>query len=203
MTVTPAEVQDELAVSSNALGLTDTEFNTLLGRLITRETERIETTLGVSLSETEVTVTTERPRHVSDRHLPLANTPIRAVSSISIDTSRAYGDDITAADVIVEDTHLGLYADAPRDSWPTATGSVTVTYTHGYPEADLPAVVDGAVIGLVRQAIQEIEADGIDSESVTGDSVSYQVPETVVNRHLARVEDRLAPAYGTGGIQVI
>lgn len=203
MTVDASTVRRELSVQPMALGLSDTEFDTLLSDLITRETERIETVLGVSLSEDEISVTTERPRHVSERHLPLAWTPIRSVSSISIDTSRAYGDDVTAADVIVTDTHLELNADAPRVSWPSTEGSITVTYTHGYPEADLPGVVEGAIIGLVRQAVQEIEADGINTESVTGDSVTYQLPETVVNRHLSRADEYIAPAYGSGGIQVI
>lgn len=202
MTVSVNDVRDELAMTSAALGLTASEFDELLQRLITRETERLETTLGVSFTEATASILTSRPSHVTGRHLPLPSTPVQSVSSITIDTDRAYGSDVAATDVIVEDTHLELRADAPRDVWPTTTRSIDVTWTHGYPEGDVPAAVDGAVIGLVRQAIQEIEADGVTSESIAGDSTTYELPETVVNRHIARAADYVAPTYG-GGIQVI
>lgn len=202
MTVTVDELRDELAVTPDALGLTEADYTALLDRLITRETERLEAALGVSFTQVTTSTSTARPAHIDDRVLPLPATPVRDVTAIEIDTDRAYGENVAPSDVDVAETHLRLRRDAPRDAWPTAARSVSVTWAHGYAETETPPVVDGAVIGLVRQAVQEIEADGIDQEAIAGDNMSYQLPEKVVKRHVSRAREYAAPTYSSG-IQVI
>ena len=201
--LTPSDVRDELAFGPEALGMTDTEFDALLDQLIGRETERVTDEIDVVLGAETTTESLARPTHVDEFDLPLPARPIQSVESVSIDTERVSGDDVDAeTDVIVEETHLELDPSADRRRWPTERRSITVEWTHGYPEGDIPTPIRGAIIGLVRLTLQEMEADGVESESVDGDSVSYEPREDVVSRHLARAKDFDAPSY-YGGAQVI
>lgn len=200
--VTPSDVRDELAVGPNALGLTDAEFDALLNTLIDRETERVADAIDVALGTETVTERLERPEHVDEFDLPLPDRPVQSVVSVDIDTDRVGGDAVAAGDYRVDEAYLELEPSADRDAWPTARRSITVEWTHGYPDGAEPDVVAGAIIGLVRQAVQEVEADGVSQESIADQSVSYEVADDVVGRHLGRAHRFDEPDY-YGGANIV
>ena len=202
MTVTPADVREELAYSDDALPDAIDDVDGFLQGLIDRETLRVSDEIDVSLGVETTTEQTSRPASVDGVFLPLSNRPIQSVVDVTIDTDRASGPAVTADDVIVEDTHLELEPEADRRSWPTKRRSITVEYEHGYPDGDVPAPIAGAIIGLVRHAITEIEGDGVDTESIAGQSVNYELGEAVVARHLYRAKQFDEPSF-YGGTQVI
>ena len=200
--VTPSGVRDELAVGPDALGLTDADFNGLLNTLIDRETERVEDAIDVALTTETATESLSRPEHVDGPFLPLPDRPVQSVASVEIDTDRVGGASVAAEDYLVGDAALELEPGAARRSWPTDRRSVTVEWTHGYPESETPDVVAGAIIGLVRQAVQEIEADGVSQESIGSQSVNYELADDVVGRHLGRAKRFDEPDF-YGGVGVI
>jgi len=201
--LTPSDVRDELAFGPEALGMADAEFDAMLEQLIERETERVTDEIDVALGTETASTSLARPTHVDEYDLPLPDRPIQSVESVSIDTERVSGDDVDLeTDVIVEETHLELTPEADRRRWPTKRRSITVEWTHGYPEGEIPGPIRGAIVGLVRHALQEIESDGIENESIGDNSVSYELGDDVVTRHLARAKQFDAPSY-YGGAQVI
>ncbi len=201
--LTPSDVRDELAFGPEALGLDETAFDSLLERLIERETERVTDDIDVVLGEKTTTETLARPSHVDQFDLPLPERPIRSVESVEIDTERVSGGGVTLdTDVIVHETHLELDPSADRRRWPTDRRSITVEWTHGYAEGDIPKPIRGAIVGLVRHALQEIESDGVESESVGDNSVTYELGEDVVNRHLWRANQFDAPSYYSGAMVI-
>ncbi len=200
--LTPSDVRDELAFGPEALGMSESGFDELLERLIDRETERVVDEIDVVLGEETVETALARPSHVEKFDLPLPKKPIQSLESVGIDADRVTGDDVSIDDVIVHDTHLELDPTAKRRRWPTERRSITVEWTHGYPAGDIPGPIRGAIVGLVRLALQEIEADGVENESIGDNSVSYELGEAVVARHLARAKQFDAPSY-YGGAQVI
>ena len=202
MTVTPADVREELAFSDDALPDAIDDVDAFLQRLIDRETLRVSDEIDVSLGVETVTEQTSRPASVEGVFLPLSNRPVQSVVDVAIDTDRVSGPAVTADDYIAESTHLELEPKADRRSWPTKRRSITVKYEHGYPDDDVPEPIDAAIIGLVRHAITEIEADGVESESVAGQSVDYELGEAVVARHLYRAKQFDEPSF-YGGTQVI
>ena len=202
MTVTPADVREELAFSDDALPDAIDDVDAFLQRLIDRETLRVGDEIDVSLGVETVTEQTSRPASVDGVFLPLDNRPVQSVTSVDIDTDRASGPAVTADDYIVEDTHLELAPEADRNRWPTERRSITVEYEHGYPDGDVPGPIEAAIIGLVRHAITEIEGDGVESESIAGQSVDYELGEDVVARHLYRAKQFDEPSF-YGGTQVI
>ena len=202
MTVTPADVREELAFSDDALPDAIDDVDGFLEGLIDRETLRVEDEIDVVLGTETTTEQASRPESVDGVFLPLSNRPIQSVTSVDIDTDRASGPAVTADDFIVEETHLELEPETDRNRWPTDRRSITVEYEHGYPERDIPEPIDAAIIGLVRHAITEIEGDGVDTESIAGQSVNYEIGEAVVARHLYRAKQFDEPSF-YGGTQVI
>ena len=202
MPVTPADVRGEVAFSADAVGLDDTEFDALIADLIDRETERVEDELDVEFGVTKTTEVTSRPASVAEHLLPLSERPVQSVQSVTIDTDRVAGDGVTKEDLIVHESHLELLPAADRARWPTDRRSITVEYEAGVPDGDVEDVIGGAIIGLVRHALQEIESDGINSESVDGHSVNYEIQSDVVARHLSRAKRFDEPDF-YGGTQVI
>lgn len=197
MVVSIDAVRDELPVDEGAFAhLSASGFDSLLDRLIERETQRVESVVDTQFGVASTTEETSRPAGVDEAFLPLSTRPVQAVTSITVD-----GDAVSLSDVYAESTHLELRADADRSGWPTRRRAVTVTYDAGIPEADVPAPIEGAVIGLVRQAVVDIEAAGVTQESITGDNVSYELPDQVVARHLARASAYEPPSF-YGGVQV-
>ncbi len=199
--VTADDVRDELAFDEIALDMDTAEFDALLEDLIGRETERVVDAIGVVLGTETATETLSRPSSVDGPFLPLPKRPVVSLESVEI-TDNASGPAVGVGDVIVEDTHLELEPSAERNSWPTDRRSVSVEWTHGYPEGEEPDAINGAIIGLVRHALQEIEADGVENESIGGDSVSYELGDDVLRRHLIRAKRFDEPSF-YGGSNVV
>ena len=203
MVVTPAEVRDELAFDASAFVNLDSDgFDALLQRLIERETERVADALDVTVGVEATTEVTSRPRSVAEHLLPLSDRPVQAVTDVTIDTDRVAGGGVADDGFVVHETHLELLPAADRARWPTDRRSVTVEYDHGVAEDDVPEVVRGAVIGLVRSALQEIEADGLNSESIDGHNVNYELGDEVVGRHLNRARRFDEPEF-YGATQIV
>ena len=201
MVVTPEDIKAELAFDETALGVGSEVFDSLLTDLIDRETARVVDEIDVELEETTTTATIARPGTVEEYDLPLPNRPVLSLESIEL-SDRVRGPSVSVDDVFVESTHLELKPEADRRWWPTDRRSITVEWTHGYPASETPEPIRGAIIGLVRHALQEIESDGIESESIGSDSVSYELGEDVVNRHLWRAKEFDAPSYYGGSMVV-
>jgi len=200
---TLAEIKRELPTDASTFPhLSDADFDALLDDLTDRETERVEERLDVTLGVATATVDTARPSSAGGPDLPLPQRPVQSVQSISVDTTRVGGAAVAPSDVRVEPTHLALEPAADRHTWPTERRSVTVTYDYGYPADDLPDVVDAAIIGLVRQAVVDIEAAGITRETVGGESTNYELSDDVVARHISRAAAALKLDYHNGA-QVI
>jgi len=193
-----ADIKDELAFGIEALGLSEDDFDSLLQRLINRETSRVKDEIDVALATTTVAETVSRRQSVDEFDLPLPRRPVQSVTSVTIDTDRVGGPAVSLDDIAIHETHLELLPSANRTVWPTERRAVEVEWTHGYPESDVPEPIRGALIGLVRHALQEVEADGVESESLDGHSVSYELGEAVVARHLARANQFDAPSYYGG-----
>lgn len=201
MVVTPEDVKDELAFDETALGIDTAAFGELIEGLIERETARVVDEINVELEETTSTATLARGETVPVYQLPLPDRPVQSLESVEL-ADRISGPPVEVGDVIVESTHLELKPEADRREWPTKRRSITVEWTHGYPAGETPEPIRGAIVGLVRHALQEIESDGIESESIDGDSVSYELAENVVKRHVWRAKDFDEPTF-EGGAMVI
>ena len=199
--LTTDDIRDELSFDERALGMDAGAFDELLDRLLDREQSRVEDAIDVALGTETVTDTLSRPSSVAREDLPLPNRPVQSVESIEI-SDDAGGAAVAVDDVFVEDAYLELKPEADRNSWPTRRRSVIVEWTHGYPDGETPEPVRGAIIGLVRQALQEIEADGVENESIDGHSVSYELADDVVSRHLYRAKRFDEPSY-YGGSQTV
>jgi len=200
--IDPIDIRAELGFGPEALGLSEGEFDALVGRLVDREVPRVEDVIDVSLGTQTIIETVSRPASVDGFDLPLPNRPVQSVASVTIDTDRVGGVSVAAEDYAVHETHLELLPSADRTAWPTDRRGVEVEYTHGYPESDTPEPIRGALIGLVRHALQEGESDGVESESIDGHSVTYELGDDVVARHLARAKRFDEPDY-YGGMQVV
>lgn len=199
MSLSPADVKVELGFSGDAVGLGDTDFDALIADLIARESERVEDAIEIQLGETTGTDTLSRPSHVAGPYLPLPERPVHSVASVTIDTDRVAGGDVAASDYrVTNQAALELLPEADRARWPTERRSITVEWSYGYPMDDTPDVVNAAIIGLVRQALQEIDADGISQESIADQSVNYELPDAVVARHLNRAKRFDEPDFYTG-----
>jgi len=200
MPLQPEEVTSELPFDADAFGMTEADFNSELESYIATAAERVEDWLGVSLEPETATETLSRPSHVDDHDLPLPDRPVQQVASVTIDTDRVSGDDVDADDYWVEETHLELKPDASRDSWPTDRRSITVEWTHGLEE--LPEGVKKAIIRLVRARLRAITADGISSDTIMGDSISYEPEEIVIRRARGDAAGYEAPSYYRGAASV-
>lgn len=199
--VTLRKVKKEINYTKEAFGLDETEYNKFLQDLIRRESRRVSDEIDITFGVEKETVQLSRPRTVTDYKLPLPERPIRSLKDISVDLDRAERNvDINKSDVIVKETHLEL--DPYKGAFPTERRTITVEYEYGYGSNNLPKVVQGAIIGLVRQSIREIEADGVESESIEGQDIEYELADRVVERHLERARQFDEPNF-YGGTQVI
>jgi len=195
---TVSRVRGEVTTGPDALGISESKFTTLLQQFIQRERERVADALDVALGTVTTTETLSRPEHVGAAYLPLPDRPVQSVSSVAFDSERVGGPAVDTDHYLVTETHIELRPGADRQRWPVARRSIEVTWTHGYPESEIPEPVVGAIIGLVRQALVEIDGEGITSESIDGQSVNYEVPEEVVARHLNRADSFDEPTFYGG-----
>lgn len=201
--VTTAQVQRELPFDANDFHLLDDagftvllEGDTNTEGLLERESRRLEDWASTTWTTQQSTEALARPEHVSKLELPLPHRPIESVSSVTVN-----GDALAEADYHVLDTYLRVADDSTAiDAWPTAFQSVEVTWTHGFTE--VPPEVVGGLIRLIRNALEQIETDGLSSESIGSASYSYRVPAAIKREVMAEVSPYAAPSY-YGGVSLV
>jgi len=196
MTVKTADVKNELAFDADAVGLTPADFDSLISDGLDAATDRVEEWIDASLTTETATEDISRPEHVAVYDLPLPERPVQSVASVDVDTDRVGGATVSPEDYRVEATHIELEPAADREEFPTERRSVTVEYTHGY--AVTPRPVEKAIIRLVRHRLQTVESDGISSESIGGDSVTYSPPRQLVEEIKEDLSEYKAPSYYGG-----
>jgi hypothetical protein len=197
--LSPAQIEPELPLDADALGLSSDEFDTLLGTALDAAEDNVADMIDVAL-ETETTTEALSRSHAAEPHdLPLPDRPIQSVASVDIDTDRVGGEPVSADDYEVHETHLELLPTADRETWPTERRAITVEWTHGY--AEVPPMVRKAVTRLVRARLRAIDEDGIESDSLLGDSISYEPEESVIARARGDALEADEPEYyGGAGI---
>lgn len=195
--VTIPEVEDELPFDRRAFGLTANQWSNVLERHLSAASDDVEKWTGTVFTAEQVERNLSRSEGVDPYDLPLPETPIESVKSITVNgTSLSKKDD-----VIVHDTHLELQPDAPVAEWPTESRSINVTWTYGYDE--VPAAVERAIIRLVRTSIDQIKVDGLVNESLPGgSSYSYRPPSDTRAEVKSNLDGYTAPTY-SGGTMVI
>ena len=117
------------------------------------------------------------------RAMILPELPVASVTSIVQEA-----DDIYPAETITDyrvDDHGVLWRNHPE--WWPRWASYTVTYTHGYAPADVPAILKVAAFKLAM-----VEAgQGIRQESVAGYSVTYESPDAILSMLDRRIVKRV------------
>lgn len=197
--LSPAQITPELPLDADALGLSSGEFDQLIQTALDAAEDNVADMIDVAL-ETETTTQTLSRSHAAEPHdLPLPDRPIQSVASVGIDTDRVGGETVSSDDYGVHDTHLELLPTAERETWPAERRSITVEWTHGY--ATVPPMVRKAVTRLVRARLRAIDEDGIESDTLLGDSISYEPEESVVARARGDALEADEPEYyGGAGI---
>ena len=198
--ITVPELRRELPFDGEALGVNEAEFEDTLEDHLERAQDRVEEWIQTPLTVETATAAVSRPNGAEPHDLPLHETPVQSVESLSINEWRADGPAVDMDDVIVHDTHLELKPEAERDEWPTDRRSVEVSWEYGFDE--VPADLRTAVIRLVRLRLRQVDADGFDSESVFGDSVSFaDNAETMADIHRDTLQ--YEPESYFGGAMVV
>ena len=198
--LSPAQIAPELPLDADALGLSSDEFDQLVQTALDAAEDNVADMIDVAL-ETETAAQTLSRSHAAEPHdLPLPERPIQSVASVEIDTDRVGGETVSSDDYEVNDTHLELLPTAERETWPTERRSITVEWTHGY--ATVPPMVRKAVTRLVRARLRAIDEDGIESDSLLGDSISYEPEEAVIARARGDALEADEPDY-YGGAGVV
>jgi len=192
-----SDVKREINFDHAAFGLSEMKFDAIIDEALGEAVTQVEEWLHGSLSTTTAEVEIHRPEGVPEYDLPLPERPVQSVDSVSIDTWRVPGDDVTDEDYIVHDTHLELTPDASRDKWPTDRRSITVSYTHGFDE--VPNPVRSAIIRIVRHRLQRIDSDGVADEEIPGaGSVTYTEDVKMYRSIRGELMDYEAPTYYDG-----
>lgn len=201
MTVDAGVVKRELPFDEEAFDLDKSEYDDLVDSVISREVDRLSDQVGVEFELSTSQLWLERPEYVERHLLPLPRRPVIDVLSIGFDDDRVSDTTVEIPDdVIVHDTHLELEPSADRTSWPTRRRSVQVEWQHGFEQ--LPHEVVSSVIGLVRQGLREIKADGVRDEAIGPQRVTYELPEAVVNRHVERAREASRFEFHSGVMSI-
>ena len=144
-----------LDLAKQQCGVVNNDRDTLIYQYLKAAIGRVENYSGKVLAITQV----EQPLTEFAPYIDLWYGPVRSITRID------YTDADLAPQTITDARHVGSRLFAPVAGWPTMgdrTGA-TVFYEAGWPEADVPAPLEHAVLVLVR--------DYFDSNgSMTGDA---------------------------------
>ncbi|WP_323192414.1 hypothetical protein [Halostella sp. PRR32] len=187
--VAPEDLEHELPFDEHDFPLQDSaQWDSAVERALAAASEQVEEWGDTRYETTDATTTLSRPAHAAEYDLPLPKRPIQSVASVD-----AGGETLTEGDdYVVHETHLELLPDAAVSEWPTDRRSITVSWTWGYDGA--PEPVREAVIRLARNALDQIETDGIGSDN----EFSYRPPSELKRECAAMVKQHDAPSYGSG-----
>jgi hypothetical protein len=187
--VTDTEAKAELPFDEHDFPLQNSEqFSNALERALGAASDMVEAWGGTRYQPTDAETTFARPTHVDGHDLPLPKRPVQSVTSVEAD-----GQTLTEGeDYVVHETHLELLDDAAIRTWPTGRRSITVSWSFGY--EDVPAPVEKAIIRLARNALDQIETDGVRTEG----SWTFVHPRDLKAECAAMVADYDAPSYYGG-----
>ncbi len=162
---TLSNVRAWLATDGMALPATD---DALLTRLITAVSRFMEAVIGQAIAPAAYTW---KGGGTGSARLLLPNTPVTAVSSLSIDgkagaASPGYGQAGYSFD------RLGLYLGAGA-VFPRGVQNVSVAYTAGF--ASVPADLEQACISTVALRYKERDRVGYASKSIGGETVAFTI----------------------------
>lgn len=197
--VTAEELRGELPFTAGDYPVQDEgQFNSALRRALDAASRRVEEWSGAVYATETTTRELTRSPTVAERDLPLPERPVQSVASVEVETE----DGTTALaqddDYRVRDTHLRSVAEPTTDidEWPTERPT-TVEWTYGFDGAPQP--VREAIIRLARNALDQIETDGYESDA---DGWSYRPPRAVKEGCAGTVQNYSPPSYYSGA-QVI
>ena len=203
--VTQSELERELPFDAADFRIDDettdadgnTEWDNLLTDILERESDRVDGWINQPGNETAFSQTTATAElSGSDgKDLPLPKRPVQSVQSLEVD-----GQVVDSSDYWVEETHLRLKPDADTRYFPSDHRSVNVEWTYGYDS--VPSGVKAGVIRLARNALEQIETDGLESESVGDESYSYRPPADLREEVRSEVVEYRPDSY-YGGSQVV
>ena len=185
-------VQEELPFDQSDFPVQDQQqYDNALKRALDAASELVEQWTDTVFTPTTESATLSRSVSVPRSELPLPKRPVRDVTSVSV-----AGTDLAADEYRIGETYLYLLPGAPVSEWPTDRLSIDVTYTYG--SESVPAPVERAIIRLVRNALDQIETDGVESDRTASESYTYRPPEAIKRECVAMVADYRAPSYYNG-----
>lgn len=189
--LTVGELERELPFDERSFGLDGATWANLLTDVRARVEDQVEQWTDAPFEARTASETLHGSRADGDA-LPLPRRPVISVQSVVADGESL---DLTT-DVEVTETHIELRDAAPIDRWPRGRYNVAVEWTYGFQE--VPGPVEDAIIRLVRNALDNIETDGLQSESEDQISYTYRTPASVKAEARAQVQQYAAPSYGSG-----
>ncbi|EMA38468.1 hypothetical protein [Halococcus hamelinensis] len=191
-----SDVQEELPFNANDFPLQSSDqYDNALERALDAASGMVEDWTDTVFATTTRTSTLSRPVGVAERELPMPHRPVQSVTSVTVGGLVLDSEDYRAGE-----TYLYLLPSAPISEWPTDNLAIDVTYTHG--RDGVPSEVKRAIIRLVRNALDQIETDGMESDRTASESYTYRPPEDIKAECVAMVSGYSAPSY-YGGAQVI
>lgn len=187
--VDPATLKGELPFDHRDFPVqSEEQFNGALDRALSEASAFVDSISDTAFEPTEAELTFSRPGYIPTHDLPLPKRPIVSVDSVAVE-----GELVDGSNYGVHETHL----EHLTGRWPTERRLITVAWTYGY--AEVPAPVEGAVIRLARNALDQIETDGYTSD---GDGWQYRPPATLKAECAAMIDDYAAPSY-FGGAMIV
>ena len=204
--VTLEQVKRELPFDADDFELLDANaFDVLLKGdantegLLERESRRLEEWADTKWTTETVTESLSRPEHVDSDELPLPYLPIDSVDSVETEDE---GTLTETDDYHVLETHLKIESDSETiQSWPTAFQEIDVTWDYGFDS--VPPAVTGALVRLVRNAIDQIEMDGLAQEQLVGGGMwNYRTPNEIRAEVIREIRPHAAPSYYGGAVMV-
>ena len=194
--LTVNDVQEELPFDASDFPVqSSTQYDSTLDRALDAASGMVEDWTDTVFVPTTRTSTLSRPVGVAERDLPMEHRPVQSVASIMVG-----GLELESEDYRTGETYLYLLPSAPVSEWPTDNLAIDVTYTYGHD--DVPATVERAIIRLVRNAMDQIETDGMESDRTASESYTYRPPADIKRECVAMVRPHAAPSYFGGAVVI-
>ncbi len=189
--LTVGALREELPFDADDFALQgDVDFDGALERALAAASSMVEAWTDTMFEPTETSDVFAHPDTVPSYDLPLADTPIISIDELDIEDE----DELTEGDDYhVHETHIELDPDGELSAWPTDRRSIEVTWTYGH--ASVPEQVERAIIRLARNALDQIETDGVVTDP---DGWTFRPPSDIEAGVAGMLEPYRAPTYNRG-----
>lgn len=197
--VTLSELQSELPFDARDFPMQDAgAFDGACRRSLESASDLVEEWTGAVFETQTATKSLSRRSTLPEYILPLPEAPVQSVESVTVSTRDTEMLLAETDDYVVEETYLELDTDpaSDLDEWPASRRSIAVEWTYGYESC--PAPVQEAIIRLARNRLDQIETDGVNTES----SWQYRPPAKIKHECIEMISPYDAPSY-SGGATVI